>query len=100
MTENSEELFINSKPSRILVKLSRRSDYYASQLSTEVDATYSHTVKILQRMKKHSLVEFEKKGRKKIVKLTDKGQGLAEIFRELISEFETETKNTLQQTEY
>ncbi len=90
MTETPEELFVNSKPVRTLVKLSRRSDYYASALSTEVDATYSHTVKILQRMKRHDLVEFEKKGRKKIVRLTDDGEDLAEIFRELVQEFEAE----------
>ncbi len=94
MSENPEELFINSKPVRILVKLSRRSDYYASALSTEVDATYSHTVKILQRMKKHSLVEFEKKGRKKIVKLTEEGDNLAGILRELVQEFETHEMKT------
>lgn len=91
MSENPEKLFINSKPVRIIVKLSRKSDYYASALSTEVDATYSHTVKILQRMNEHSLVEFEKKGRKKMVKLTDKGEALAEIFRELVAELETQT---------
>ncbi len=50
---------------------------YATILSKEVDCTYSHTVKLLDSFKDFGLVDFEKKGRIKIVKLTDLGEDLA-----------------------
>ena len=51
---------------------------YGSILAKEVDCTYSHAVKILQRLEKVGLVMFEKKGRIKLIKLTKKGQEIAE----------------------
>lgn len=65
--------------------------HYASALSKDVDVTYSHTVKCLQQMNDFEIVEFEKKGRKKEIELTQLGQELAERFsdlRESISEDE------------
>lgn len=56
---------------------------YGSILAKEVDCTYSHTVKILQEMEKASLVTFEKHGRIKIIKLTDKGQKIAECIEKI-----------------
>lgn len=88
MEEELKYMFIHEKPVKILVKLQTPQEYYASALSTEIDATYSHTVKILQRLEEHDLVEFEERGRKKIVTLTERGGKLAEIFRELLQELE------------
>ena len=51
---------------------------YGSILAKEVDCTYSHAVKILQEMEKADLVNFEKSGRIKIIKLTDNGNKIAE----------------------
>lgn len=51
---------------------------YGSVLAKEVDCTYSHAVKILQSLEKLGLVVFEKKGRIKLIKLTKKGQEVAE----------------------
>jgi len=70
------KLFLRAKPTKILVSL-RKSPKYATILSKEVDCTYSHTVKLLDLFKNFGLVEFEKKGRIKIVKLTDIGEDLA-----------------------
>lgn len=53
---------------------------YATILSKEIDVTYSHTVKLLDQFKNFGLVEFEKKGRIKVVKLTEEGQDLAHAF--------------------
>ncbi|MFB6145960.1 MAG: winged helix DNA-binding protein [Candidatus Nanohaloarchaea archaeon] len=94
MSEELKEFLLHTKPSGILVKLNDRStDNYASALSTEVDATYSHTVKILQRMEDYDLVEFEKKGRRKMISLTDRGERisgmLSELHNELISQSNT-----------
>jgi len=88
MDEKLKYMFIHEKPVKILVKLQSPQEYYASALSTEIDATYSHTVKILQRLSKHNLVKFEERGRKKIVTLTERGSELAKIFTKLLEELE------------
>ena len=51
---------------------------YGSILAKEVDCTYSHAVKILQQLEKLGLVVFEKKGRIKLIKLTKRGQEIAD----------------------
>ena len=51
---------------------------YGSILAKEVDCTYSHAVKILQSLERLGLVVFEKKGRIKLIKLTKRGQEVAD----------------------
>ena len=51
---------------------------YGSVLAKEVDCTYSHAVKILQSLERLGLVIFEKKGRIKLIKLTKRGQEVAD----------------------
>ena len=51
---------------------------YGSVLAKEVDCTYSHAVKILQKMQSAKLVNFEKSGRIKTIRLTDSGVKVAE----------------------
>lgn len=69
-------LFLRPKPVKMLISL-KNGPKYATILSKEVDCTYSHTVKLLDQFKGFGLVDFEKKGRIKIVKLTEEGQDLA-----------------------
>ena len=70
------KLFMRTKPVRLLSSLTA-GPKYATILSKEVDCTYSHTVKLLDLFKDFGLVNFEKKGRIKIVKLTDNGEDIA-----------------------
>lgn len=70
------KLFLRPKPVQILIKL-RSGPKYATVLSKEVDCTYSHTVKLLTFFKKIGLVDFEKKGRIKLVSLTSEGKVIA-----------------------
>lgn len=73
------EVFFRRKPAMILVALRRGGrNRYGSVLAKEVDCTYSHAVKILQEMEKAKLVDFEKQGRIKTIKLTDNGNKIAE----------------------
>lgn len=86
MGEELESFFINEKPVRILVNLhSGFTDNYASALSSEVDATYSHTVRILHKMEDFDLVESKKNGRRKEVELTDRGKEVAESLSEVMA---------------
>ena len=77
-----EDMFLHSKPVNILVSM-RNGKKYASILSKEVDCTYSHTVRILQQMNKFGLVNFDKKGRIKLVELTSFGEEVAQTLDQL-----------------
>ena len=56
---------------------------YGSLLAKEVDCTYSHAVKILQTLESLKLVDFEKKGRIKLIRLTKKGREVADAIEEI-----------------
>jgi DNA-binding MarR family transcriptional regulator len=73
------DIFFRKKPAMMLVSLKKNARMkYGSVLAKEVDCTYSHAVKILQTLEDLSLIEFDKKGRVKLVKLTKKGKEVAE----------------------
>ncbi len=84
-----KDFFLNEKPVMALVTIRKhRDEVYGSLISQKIDTTYAHTVKILSRMEDHDLIETEKKGRKKILTLTGKGEEYADHFIELINCFE------------
>lgn len=73
------DIFFRRKPALMLVALKKMSKArYGSVLAKEVDCTYSHAVKILQTLEELGLVSFEKKGRIKLIKLTKRGEEVAE----------------------
>ncbi|MEK6915074.1 MAG: hypothetical protein AABW89_00855 [Nanoarchaeota archaeon] len=76
--KDSFDVFFRRKPALMLVSLKKLTRArYGSILAKEVDCTYSHAVKILQMLEKLELVVFEKKGRIKLIKLTKKGEEVA-----------------------
>jgi predicted transcriptional regulator len=77
------KLFLRTKPVKMLTSL-RSGPKYATILSKECDTTYSHTVKLLDLFRDYGLVEFEKKGRIKIIKLTDTGADLAHAIESVL----------------
>jgi len=88
MTKDAFDVFFRKKPALMLIALKKSSRVrYGSILAKEVDCTYSHAVKILQGLQKLGLVDFEKKGRIKLIRLTKKGIEIAdhiEKVRELL----------------
>lgn len=82
-----EELFLHAKPVKMLTVLNKDSVQYATQVSKAVDCTYSHTVKVLEQFKDMGLVQFDKKGRIKLIKLTESGQEVAHDFEGLRRKF-------------
>lgn len=81
--------FLRKKPSGMLVALKKDDKYrYASVLAKETDCTYSHTVRILQELEKKKLIEFYKKGRIKMIKLTKLGKDIADCLEKLMALFE------------
>ncbi len=65
-----------------------REDVYCSLISKKIDTTYAHTVKITSCFEEKGIIETEKKGRKKILVLTEKGQEYADHFMELLEKLE------------
>lgn len=82
-----ENLFLHPKPVKMLTSLKREDIQYATQVSKVVDCTYSHTVKVLDMFKRLGLVVFEKKGRIKLVRLTEEGQDVAHDFEGIRRKF-------------
>ena len=56
-----------------------------SAISKVTNATYSHTVKILQEFEKDGLITFEKKSRIKIVHVTERGKQIQSLCEQLIT---------------
>jgi len=78
------DIFFRRKPALMLVSLKKNIRMrYGSILAKEVDCTYSHAVKILQTLEALGLVEFEKKGRIKLIKLTKKGKVVADAIEDI-----------------
>jgi len=79
------DIFLKEKPVKALISIGRKDEQiYASQVAQEIDTTYSHTVKIISRLKEKELVESEKLGRKKVLKLTEKGSMYADLFEKML----------------
>lgn len=80
-----KNLFFNEKPVMALVVIERsRGEIYGSLISKKIDTTYPHTVKIIAKLEELGLVNSEKKGRKKIITLTDRGREFAEMFIKIL----------------
>ena len=85
-TKDNFDVFFRRKPALMLVSLKKNTRMrYGSILAKEVDCTYSHAVKILQTLEELKLVTFEKRGRIKIIRLTKKGQGVADAIENIQS---------------
>ena len=82
-----EMIFLHPKPVKMLTSLKNEDIRYATQVSKVVDCTYSHTVKVLEMFRRLGLVQFEKKGRVKLIKLTDNGVDIAHDFEGLRRKF-------------
>jgi|SRR3989338_1319132 len=85
-----EDLFLREKPAKIFLglKTTKEQNIYTTILSKQADCTYSHTVKILNALNKLGLVEFEKTGRIKTVKLTSDGWDVAHNLEAIMKKFE------------
>ena len=82
------KLLLHEKPAGILQSLAETEKTYASKLAKANDCTYTHALKILEQFQNHGLVEFEKQGRIKYVKLTQAGEDAAHELTGLIRHLE------------
>lgn len=85
-----EELFLKRKPSRLVVILHERGELNARQLSEKADTTYSHAVRVLNKMEDLEIIQSERKGRSKNYRLTDKGGKISRGLKNTFGSFDTE----------
>jgi predicted transcriptional regulator len=76
----------------MLLQLDAEVTSYASELSTKCQTTYSHAVKVMNRMQEYGLVKSEKKGRKKIYELTDEGKDFVDRLQQVEEYFDSDIK--------
>jgi DNA-binding MarR family transcriptional regulator len=69
--------FLQDKPARILLEMTKNERTYPADISKALAATYSHIVRVIQKLEEYGLVESEKEGRTKFIKLTETGQQVA-----------------------
>jgi len=81
------DLLLHDKPVGVILSL-KEGEKYASKVSKEIDCTYTHTLKILSELKSYGMVEFEKKGRIKKVRLTELGEDVAHGLEGLVIRLE------------
>ncbi len=78
------DVLLHEKPVKMLVTLRNNTRNYATTLAKAADCTYSHTMKIIDMFERKGLVESEKSGRIRYLKLTKVGEEIATLLDELV----------------
>ncbi|MBN1169765.1 Rrf2 family transcriptional regulator [Candidatus Micrarchaeota archaeon] len=77
-------LLCRPKPCRILMLLrDNETSWHLSKLAKNSDTTYVYVTKLMSNLQGKGLVNIEVKGKKRIVKLTERGVGAANLIHEL-----------------
>lgn len=77
-------LFGRPKPCRIITTLrDTESNWHLSKLAKTSDTTYVYVTKLISQLQKGGLVDVQVKGKKRMVTLTEKGIGVANLVHEL-----------------
>jgi len=83
-----KDVFLRSKPCRMLVVLKEDGAKHISEIARASSATYVHTTKLVRELEKEGIVTIEKNGKKRMVKLTDEGIKIAGLVADLMAAFE------------
>ena len=78
------DVFLHKMPTSLMLTIRTYDRTYISVLAKECDCTYPHAVKTLWTMEKLGLVQSEKVGRVKYVRLTDHGKTVADSLNALV----------------
>lgn len=84
------QVFARPKPCRILSLLrDQESTWHLSKIAKSSETTYMYVTKLMTSLQKGGFVTIEPKGKKKIVKLTEKGMKAAKAIDEMKNMLET-----------
>jgi predicted transcriptional regulator len=77
--------FLRERPASILLLLRETSkEWYVSSLMRSSGLTYPHTTAVIEKYHNLGIIEFGKSGRKKTVKLTEKGKKISSSLNDII----------------
>ncbi len=81
-------ILLHEKPVKMLLGIRNNGGAsYTTKIAKYADCTYSHTMKIIDIFENKGLVESEKKGRTRYIKLTKVGEEIANLLDELMRLF-------------
>jgi predicted transcriptional regulator len=83
------QLFARPKPCRMMTLLLSEGSWHLSKLAKSSDTTYVHVTKLMSQFQKGGLVTIETNGKKRVVRLTDKGMKVANAISELKNRLES-----------
>ena len=72
-----QNVFLRIKPCRMMILLKDSGSKYISELAKESGSTYVHTTKLVRKLEKEGFLTLEQNGKKRMVKLTEKGNQVA-----------------------
>ncbi|MEM0324521.1 MAG: hypothetical protein QXE43_01380 [Candidatus Aenigmatarchaeota archaeon] len=78
------EVLFKDKPLKVLLVLSDGIPKNITQIYKKVRTTYSHTLNILKNFYELGIIEFEKVGRNKVIRLSKKGEKIIEIIKKIL----------------
>jgi predicted transcriptional regulator len=77
--------FLRERPASLLLLLrDTNKEWYVSNLSRKSGLTYPHTTAVLKHYLNLGIVEYSASGRKKIVKLTEKGKQISSSLNDIL----------------
>lgn len=77
-----KNIFLNEKKALVLMNLLNGANY-VRHIAEKSDTMYPHALQTLQMLEKMKYVSSTKEGRIRIYQLTEKGQKVAELIKEL-----------------
>lgn len=93
------QLFVRDKPLKILIALKEpEMAWYLSKLASATGTTYVFVTKLISKLKKAGIVTLETRGKKRVVKLTEKGMAIATLFEEIKTKTEAKSQVPAQQS--
>lgn len=83
------QLFARPKPCRIMTLLrDNESAWHLSKLAKSSDTSYVYVTHLISELEKGGLVTIESRGKKRMVRLTEKGLAVANLIHELTNKLE------------
>ncbi len=78
-------VLLHEKPVKMILGIRNNGgSSYTTRIAKYADCTYSHTMKIVDFLEEKGLIQSEKQGRTRYIKLTNIGEEVADLLDELV----------------
>lgn len=76
------KFLVQEKPTEIILAL-RTGETYPSAIAKQVETTFAHAFNVLAKLEKMGVISSEERGKKRLVRLTERGEELAALLEKL-----------------